>query len=203
MHDIPLHINASKSYTTICPQNTSAQLISLSFELHELSQRNIAICMWQGNNDRYNFHHNVANSGVSHKLLPTGLTAFVRTRAFSRQFFTQKFWVKSESTLIFLSKNLSFGRIITTNFDSQQKYPFGTNIEFYRKCIYFQLMPTQWHELSIIMVKMWYFVGFQPSKCRNTHIQPQMWSFWPIFPNNSESLPKVCYINWKRLRNSQ
>ena len=115
----------------------------------------------------------------------------------SRQFFTQKFWVKSESTLISLSKNLSFGRKITTNFDSQQKYPFGTNIEFYRKCIYFQLMPTQWHELSIIMVKMWYFVGFQPSQCRNTHIQPQIWSFWPIFPENSESLPKVCYINWK------
>ena len=22
-------------------------------------------------------------------------------------------------------------------------------------------MPTQWHELSIIMVKMWYFVVFQ------------------------------------------
>ena len=111
--------------------------------------------------------------------------------------FTQKFLVKSESTLIFLSKNLSFERKITTNFDSRQKNPFGTNIEFYRKCIYLQLMPIQWHELSRIMVKMWYFVGFQPSKCRNTHIQPQIWSFWPIFPENSESLPKVCYINWK------
>ena len=88
--------------------------------------------------------------------------------------FTQKFLVKSESTLIFLSKNLSFERKITTNFDSRQKYPFGTNIEFYRKCIYLQLMPIQWHELSRIMVKMWYFVGFQPSKCRNTHIQPQI-----------------------------
>ena len=127
----------------------------------------------------------------------------------SCQFFTQKFWVKSESTLIFLSKNLSFERKITTNFDSRQKNPFGTNIEFYRKCIYLQLMPIQWHELSRIMVKMWYFVSFQPSKCRNTHIQPQIWSFWPIFPNNSESLPNFCYINWKKseilskLRNSE
>ena len=117
----------------------------------------------------------------------------------SRQFFTQKFWVKSESTLIFLSKNLSFERKITTNFDSRQKNPFGTNIEFYRKCIYLQLMPIQWHELSRNTVNMWYLVGFQPSKCRNTHIQPQIWSFWPIFPENSESLPKVCYINWKKL----
>ena len=113
--------------------------------------------------------------------------------------FTQKFLVKSESTLIFLSKNLSFERKITTNFDSRQKNPFGTNIEFYRKCIYLQLMPIKWHALSRIMVKMWYFVGFQPSQCRNTHIQPQIWSFWPIFPENSESLPKVCYINWKKL----
>ena len=115
----------------------------------------------------------------------------------SRQFFAQKFWVKPESTLIFLSKNLSFERKITTNFDSRQKNPFGTNIEFYRKCIYLQLMPIQWHELSRIMVKMWYFVVFQPSKCRNSHIQPQIWSFWPIFPENSESMPKVWYINWK------
>ena len=92
----------------------------------------------------------------------------------TRQIFPQKFLVKSESTLIFLSKNLSFERKITTNFDSRQKNPFGTNIEFYRKCIYLQLMPIQWHELSRIMVKMWYFVGFQSSKCRNTHIQPRI-----------------------------
>ena len=39
--------------------------------------------------------------------------------------------------------------------------------------------------------------GFQPSKCRITHFQPQIWSTWPIFPNDSESVPKVCYINWK------
>ena len=44
---------------------------------------------------------------------------------------------------------------------------------------------------------MWYIVVFQPSKCRNTNSQPQIWSIWPIFPNDSESLPKVCYINWK------
>ena len=44
---------------------------------------------------------------------------------------------------------------------------------------------------------MWYFVVFQPSKCRKTHFQPQIWSIWPIFPIDSESLPKVCYINWK------
>ena len=114
----------------------------------------------------------------------------------SRQFFTQKFWVKSESTLIFLNKNLSLERKITANFDSRQKYPFGTNVEFYRECIYLQLMPIEWHELSRIMEKMWYFVGSQPSKCRNTHIQP-LWSSWPIFQNDSETLPKVCYINWK------
>ena len=56
---------------------------------------------------------------------------------------------------------------------------------------------------------MWYIVVFQPSKCRNTHFQPQIWSTWPIFPNDSESLPKVCYIKRKnseilsKLRNSE
>ena len=44
---------------------------------------------------------------------------------------------------------------------------------------------------------MWYFVVFQPSKCKKTHFQPQIWSIWPIFPNDSESLPKVCYIKRK------
>ena len=41
---------------------------------------------------------------------------------------------------------------------------------------------------------MWYFVVFQPSKCKKTHFQPQIWSIWPIFPNDSESLPEVCCI---------
>ena len=56
---------------------------------------------------------------------------------------------------------------------------------------------------------MWYFVVFQPSKCKKTHFQPQIWSIWPIFPNDSESLPKVCYIKQKKieilrkLRNSE
>ena len=56
---------------------------------------------------------------------------------------------------------------------------------------------------------MWYIVVFQPFKCGNAHFQPQIWSIWPIFPNDSESLPKVCYINWKnseilsKLRNSE
>ena len=44
---------------------------------------------------------------------------------------------------------------------------------------------------------MWYILVFQPSKCRNSHFQPQIWSIWHIFPNDSESLSKVCYINWK------
>ena len=44
---------------------------------------------------------------------------------------------------------------------------------------------------------MWYIVVFQPSKCKKFHFQPQIWSIWPIFPNDSESLPKVCYKNWK------
>ena len=46
---------------------------------------------------------------------------------------------------------------------------------------------------------MWYFVVFQPSKCKKTHFQPQIWSIWPIIPNDSESLPKVCYIKQKKL----
>ena len=56
---------------------------------------------------------------------------------------------------------------------------------------------------------MWHFVVFQPSKCKKTHFQPQIWSIWPIFPNDSESLPKVCYIKQKnseilsKLRNSE
>ena len=41
------------------------------------------------------------------------------------------------------------------------------------------------------------YCGFQTSKCRNTNSQPQIWSIWPIFPNDSESLPKVCYIKRK------
>ena len=44
---------------------------------------------------------------------------------------------------------------------------------------------------------MWHFVVFQPSKCKKTHFQPQIWSIWPIFPNDSESLPKVCYVKRK------
>ena len=52
-------------------------------------------------------------------------------------------------------------------------------------------------------------MGFQPSKCRHTHFQPQIWSIRPIFPNDSESLLKVCYIKRKnseilsKLRNSE
>ena len=63
------------------------------------------------------------------------------SRAPSHQFFPQKFWVKSESTPVFLSKNLSLERKIATNLNSRQKYAFRTNIEFSRKCIYLQLKP--------------------------------------------------------------
>ena len=48
---------------------------------------------------------------------------------------------------------------------------------------------------------MWYILVFQPSKCRNTHFQRQIWSIWPIFPNDPESLPKVCYIKRKNSEN--
>ena len=65
----------------------------------------------------------------------------IKTRVPSRQFFPQKFWVKSESTPVFLSKNLSLERKIATNLYSQQKYAFRTNMEFSRKCIYLQLKP--------------------------------------------------------------
>ena len=56
---------------------------------------------------------------------------------------------------------------------------------------------------------MWYFVVLQPSNCNKSHFQPQIWSIWPIFPNDSESLPKFCYIKRKnseilnKLRNSE
>ena len=63
------------------------------------------------------------------------------TIAPSRQLFSQKFWVKSESTPVFLSKNLSLERRIATNLNSRQKYAFRTNIEFSRKCMYLQLKP--------------------------------------------------------------
>ena len=46
-------------------------------------------------------------------------------------------------------------------------------------------------------VKVCYFVVYQPSKCSFAYIQPQIWSILPIYPNDSESLSKVCYINWK------
>ena len=42
---------------------------------------------------------------------------------------------------------------------------------------------------------MW--LVLRPSKCKKTHFQPKIWSIWPIFPNDSESLPKVCYIQRK------
>ena len=63
------------------------------------------------------------------------------TRAFSRQFFPQKFWVKSESTPVFLSKNLSLERKIVTNLNSRQKCAFRTSIELSRKCLDLQLKP--------------------------------------------------------------
>ena len=63
------------------------------------------------------------------------------TRAPSRQFFPQKFWVNSESTPVFLSKNLSLERKIATNLNSWQKYALRTNIDFSKKCIYLQLKP--------------------------------------------------------------
>ena len=66
---------------------------------------------------------------------------YVGARAPSRQFFPQKFWIKSESTPVFLSKNLSLERKIATNHNSRQKYAFRTNIEFSKKCIYLQLKP--------------------------------------------------------------
>ena len=62
-------------------------------------------------------------------------------RAPNRQFFPQKFSVKSESTPVFLSKNLSLERKVATNLNSRQKYAFRTNIEFSRKCIHLQLKP--------------------------------------------------------------
>ena len=53
----------------------------------------------------------------------------LRFRAPSHHFFPQKFWVKSESTPLFLSKNLSLERKIATNLNFRQKYAFRTNIE--------------------------------------------------------------------------
>ena len=65
---------------------------------------------WSGNDD-YNDDHQV--------------------RAFSRQFFTQKFWVKSESTPVFLSKILSLSQtncvnlrhICFKNYQNSKMYP--------------------------------------------------------------------------------
>ena len=76
----------------------------------------------------------------------------VLSRAPNRQFFPQKFWVKSESNPVFLSKNLSLEPKLATNLNSRQKYAFRINIEFSRKCIYLQLKPFQWHEHCIIRV---------------------------------------------------
>ena len=51
--------------------------------------------------------------------------------------------------------------------------------------------------------------GFSTFQVKEIHFQPQIWSIWPIFPNDSESLPKVCYIKRKnseilsKLRNSE
>ena len=46
-------------------------------------------------------------------------------------------------------------------------------------------------------VKICYFVVFQPTKRKNANSQLQIWSSLPIYPNDSQSLPKVCYISWK------
>ena len=45
----------------------------------------------------------------------------VMTRDPTRQIFTQNFWVKTESTHVFLSKNLSLEREIATNLNSRRK----------------------------------------------------------------------------------
>ena len=55
----------------------------------------------------------------------------LKNRAFSRQFFTQKFWVKSESTPVFLSKILSLSQtncvnlrhICFKNYQNSKMYP--------------------------------------------------------------------------------
>ena len=63
---------------------------------------------------------------------------------------------------------------------------------------------TLWNEGEDVL-----FCGFQPSKRKNAHIQPQILSILPIYQNDSESPPKVCYIKRKnseilsKLRNSE
>ena len=46
---------------------------------------------------------------------------------------------------------------------------------------------------------MWYIVVLQPSKCRDIHFQPQIWSIWRLFPIHLESL----LYKLKKLRNSE
>ena len=92
-----------------------------------------SFCLYKNNKNNCNTIVWASNAQV------TNLGA--RCRAFSRQFFPRKFWVKSESTPVFLSKNLSLERKITTKFNSREKYAFRTNIEFSRKGIHFQLKP--------------------------------------------------------------
>ena len=61
-------------------------------------------------------------------------------------------------------------------------------------------------ELGCRCGTLWFF---NLPSAKKTHFQPQIWSIWPIFPKDSESLPKFCYIKRKnseilsKLRNSE
>ena len=120
-----------------------------------------------------------------------------RSRAPTRQIITQIFWIKSESTHVCLSGNLSF---IAQSCDALRFTPWVSSWmkhRSFKKLINLQLYPSYWLTLSEMRRKMCYFVVFQPSKVEMlncSYSAPQFWSIWPIF----QMAPKLCYINLKK-----
>ena len=131
------------------------------------------------------------------------------TRDFSRQIFPQKFWVKSESAPVFLSKNLSLERKTRQILIHDKSTRFAQTLNFPENAYIFNWSLSSGMnivELGCRCGTLWFF---NLPRAKNFIFSLKFDLIWPIFPNDSESLPKVCYIKQKnseilsKLRNSE
>ena len=125
--------------------------------------------------------------------------------------FSSEFWVKSESTplLYFWVKVWVWSVKSRQILVHDKSTPFKQTLDFPENAYIFNWSLSSGMnivELGCRCGTLWFFN--LPLK-KKTHFQPQIWSIWPIFPNDSESLPKVFYIKQKtseilsKLRNSE
>ena len=80
-------------------------------------------------------------------------------------------------------------RKVATHFDSRPRVNSWNKHGSWKKIVAYFVTYTMWNKGEC------YFVSSQPSKHKNARIQPQIWSILSIYQNDSDSLPKVCYIN--------